>query len=535
MALTPAPDGIGWATDLDGKTHFGVPGIHVGFLNGYTYQGALQFDLTSLPSGAVITHAALELTGLDASNLDADASWQLESCRHPSMRPGPRCPIRRCAKRSSQGSISVTLSTDELGAGKVNTFRFGPETLPALQQRVATGIVSFRLAGPASGPDNLFTWDTGYRLRNELNTKPTLILHVTQADPQYVIVTSTPTPENVVTAAAVAARATEVARTVGTYTPVPKQWVTPAIVTPRPTPGNAATAAFQAVAATAEAFLYGTPTPTPPNVWTTTPVAMATTSQAGVVAAAQPATRVPTSTPTPVYVILQGQLPPLPPTRTPTPLPLPMPRALIGKIAFLSDRAALADDPTAPALSNPQVYVINPDGTGLALLTDRWPYDQAVKRDRFSADQNYRAFVRDISQEHGKQPAVFYFDYMFNAERQVTTFGSGIAYDPVWSPTADRIALVSNDSSNDEIWVVDRDGSNGRQLTRDSYSWWDKHPSWSPDGKQLVFWSNRSGKRQIWIMDADGRNPRTLSMTGYNDWDPVWIKYEDPPRHNFEE
>ena len=307
------------------------------------------------------------------------------------------------------------------------------------------------------------------------------------------------------------------------------------VVTPRPTPGNAATAAFQALAATAEAFLYGTPTSTPPNVWTTTPVPMATTSLAGVVTTAQPATHEPTNTPTPVYVILQGQLPPLPPTRTPTPLPLSMPRALIGKIAFLSDRATLADDPTAPALSNPQVYVINPDGTGLALLTDRWPYDQAVKRDRFSSDQNYRAFVQDIPQEHGKQPAVFYFDYLFSAERQVTTFGSGIAYDPVWSPTADRIALVSNDSSNDEIWVVDRDGSNGRQLTRDSYSWWDKHPSWSPDGKQLVFWSNRSGKRQIWIMDADGRNPRTLSVTGYNDWDPVSIKYEDPPRRKFEE
>jgi hypothetical protein len=322
---------------------------------------------------------------------------------------------------------------------------------------------------------------------------------------------------------------------VGTYTPAPAQWVTPVVVTPRPTPGNSATAAFQAVAATAEAFLYGTPTPTPPNVWTTTPTPTAAMSQVGIVAATQPATRFPTSTATPVYVIIQGQLPPLPPTRTPTPLPLPMPRALIGKIAFVSDRAALADDPTAPALSNPQVYVINPDGTGLALLTDRWPYDQAVKRDRFSSDQNYRAFVRDISQEHGKQPAVFYYDYMFNAERQVTTFGSGIAYDPVWSPTADRIALVSNDSSNDEIWVVNRDGSNSRQLTRDIYGWWDKHPSWSPDGKQLAFWSNRSGKRQIWIMDADGRNLRTLSMTGYNDWDPVWIKYEDPPRHNFEE
>ena len=216
LALTSAPDTVGWATNLDGKTHVGVPGIHVGFLDGYTYSGALQFDLTSLPSGAVITHAALELTGLDASNLDADASWQLEVLPSSIDTTWASLSYQALHEAEHQGTISVTLSTDELGAGKVNTFRFGPETLPALQRRLATGAVSFRLAGPASGPDDLFTWDTGYRLRNELNTKPALILHVTQADPQYVIVTSTPTPENVVTAAAVAVRATEVARTVGT-------------------------------------------------------------------------------------------------------------------------------------------------------------------------------------------------------------------------------------------------------------------------------------------------------------------------------
>lgn len=535
LALTPAPDGIGWATDLDGKTHFGVPGIHAGLLNGYAYQGVLQFDLTSLPSGAAITHAALELTGLDASNLDADASWQVDILPSSIDATWVSLSYQALLEAENQGAVSVVLTTDELGAGKVNTFRFGPETLPALQQRAAAGTVSFRLAGPASGSDNLFTWDTGYRLRNELNTKPTLILHVTQADPQNVIVTSTPTPENVVTAAAVAVRATEVARTVGTYTPVPKQWVTPVVVTPKAIPGNAATAAFQAAVATAESFLYGTPTRMPPNVWTTTPVPQVTIRSPGTVGPTHAATRTPTSTPTPVFVVIAGQLPPLPPTRTPTPAPLSMPKVLIGKIAFLSDRAALADDPAAPALSNPQVYVVNPDGTGLALLTDPWPYEQAVRRDRFSADQHYRAFVRDVKREDGRQPAVHYYDYLYGSEGQVTTFGRGIAYDAVWSPTGDRLALVSNDSGNDEIWVVNRDGGGNRQLTRDGYSWWDKHPSWSPDGKQIVFWSNRSGKRQIWIMDADGRNPHTLSLTGYNDWDPVWIKYEDPPRYTFAE
>jgi hypothetical protein len=35
-------------------------------------------------------------------------------------------------------------------------------------------------------------------------------------------------------------------------------------------------------------------------------------------------------------------------------------------------------------------------------------------------------------------------------------------------------------------------------------------------------------------MDAEGGNLRSLSVTGFNDWDPVWIKYTDPPRYEFE-
>jgi Tol biopolymer transport system component len=208
-----------------------------------------------------------------------------------------------------------------------------------------------------------------------------------------------------------------------------------------------------------------------------------------------------------------------------------MPAALLGKIAFLSDRASLAADPNAAPLANPLVYVVNPDATGLALLTDRWPYDQAMRREQLSADQRYRAFVRDVPREYGAQPAVFYYDYLYRGEGQVTRFGAGIAYDPAWSPTAERLALVASESGNDEIWIINRDGSGARQLTRDVFGWWDKRPSWSPDGRQIVFWSNRGGRRQIWLMDADGRNQRTLSLTGFNDWDPVWIKYTDPPRY----
>ncbi len=169
------------------------------------------------------------------------------------------------------------------------------------------------------------------------------------------------------------------------------------------------------------------------------------------------------------------------------------------------------------------------------MLTDAWAYEQAVRRDRFSPDQRYRAFVKNVLRDFGNQAAVFALDYFWGSEKQVTQFSRGIAYAPAWSPVSDRIALVSNESGNDEIWAINRDGSDPRQLTQDGSGWWDKHPSWSPDGTQIVFWSNRSGDRQLWIMDADGRNPRMLALPGGENWDPVWFKSTELPLYAFDE
>jgi hypothetical protein len=339
------------------------------------------------------------------------------------------------------------------------------------------------------------------------------------------LITATPTPESIFVAATLSAASTAQARTVGTATPLPDNWVTPIVVTSTPTPANFATAQIIDLLATVQAFTTGTPTPTPANVVT--------------------------ATPTPVFILLDGELPPMTPTPTPTLNPRKMPPELIGKIAFKSNRSG-----------QEEIYLINPDGSGLALLTDRWPYQLALERDVYSADQRFRVFVKDAIINTSlavpiqvKLPAIFFYDALYNVEEQVTRFNPsligfpigwatgidcgtiqdelngphclGLAYEPAWSPTAEKIAFVSNDSGNDEIWVANRDGSDSLQLTRDDHNWWDKHPSWSPDGSQIVFWSNRTGNWQIWVMNVDGSNLYSLSRTGFNDWDPVWIKYPD--------
>jgi hypothetical protein len=304
---------------------------------------------------------------------------------------------------------------------------------------------------------------------------------------QYVIITSTPTPENILTVAAQFEDAST------TPTPLPANWVTPVVVTAIPPPANAATATYQVQVITAEAIVYGTATPTPANVWT--------------------------ATPTPIIIPLPGGLPTA--SISPTPTPAPIPEVLVGKIVFLSDRAN-------PGGSQPLAYVMDAGDNNIALLTDIAIYEALATRDKFAARQEFTAFVREVKQEDGKQrPAIFFYDYVANRAEQLTSFNSSIAYQPAWSPTQERIAFVSNDSGTEEIWAVNRNKSDLQQLTRDDPTALDGHPSWSPDGAQIVFWSNRTGRKQIWVMNANGSDPRHLHQSDFNDWNPIWIKYTD--------
>lgn len=109
-----------------------------------------------------------------------------------------------------------------------------------------------------------------------------------------------------------------------------------------------------------------------------------------------------------------------------------------------------------------------------------------------------------------------------NAAQMLTSF-NGTEYDPVWSPDDQWIAFVANHTGNDEIWRMDANGGQPRQLTFNDWQW-DKHPSFSPDGQQLVFFSNRTGLRQIWRMAADGSNQINLSNNTFEDWNPVWLR-----------
>ncbi len=101
---------------------------------------------------------------------------------------------------------------------------------------------------------------------------------------------------------------------------------------------------------------------------------------------------------------------------------------------------------------------------------------------------------------------------------------SGDATTPVSGGEAPggKIAFVSFEDGNQEIYVMNPDGSDKRNITDDPAT--DFDPDWSSDGKQIVFVSDRSGQVHIYVMDADGSNVSRLTPDGGGGISPRWSR-----------
>jgi Tol biopolymer transport system component len=147
-----------------------------------------------------------------------------------------------------------------------------------------------------------------------------------------------------------------------------------------------------------------------------------------------------------------------------------------------------------------------------------------LEAQQYSPDGTSRVYAEAEGEDSVTNLYVFRDDLPSSWLRRWVLVDHGVyAYDPAWSPDGQRIVFVSQATGNDEIWVVNADGSGEAQLTFNDWEW-DKGPSWSPDSSEIVFWSNRvTGTKQVWVMNADGSDQHNISKNEYNDWQPVWI------------
>ena len=78
------------------------------------------------------------------------------------------------------------------------------------------------------------------------------------------------------------------------------------------------------------------------------------------------------------------------------------------------------------------------------------------------------------------------------------------------SPDGTVIAFDSRGGAQDDLFLVDSNGKNLRQITDDVPK--DRGPSFSPDGKRIAFHSDRGGRYQIWSVGRDGSGLKPLTQ-----------------------
>jgi TolB protein len=75
----------------------------------------------------------------------------------------------------------------------------------------------------------------------------------------------------------------------------------------------------------------------------------------------------------------------------------------------------------------------------------------------------------------------------------------------------DKIVFFSDRDGNNEIYVMNDNGSAQRRLTNNDSN--DTHPKFSPNGEQIAFLSDRNGPGEIFVMNSNGSDVRQITKS----------------------
>ena len=123
-----------------------------------------------------------------------------------------------------------------------------------------------------------------------------------------------------------------------------------------------------------------------------------------------------------------------------------------------------------------------------------------------------------------RRKEIWVMDYDGHNQRQLTTSHS-TSVSPRWSPDGSRIAYTRMTDFSTDIEIIsprDRQGFVFPQFEGTTTT-----PAWSPDGQQIAFASTHGEIRgrsdwELYVADANGDNLRRLTFSRGNDISPVW-------------
>lgn len=169
------------------------------------------------------------------------------------------------------------------------------------------------------------------------------------------------------------------------------------------------------------------------------------------------------------------------------------------RIAFTSNRDG-----------NSEIYIMNVDGSGLRRVTNHPAIDTTPT---WSPSGTQLAFTSD----RGGMQSIYIIGADGLGLRRLTFEVSDRA---TWSPAPrNEIAYTARTGPGHDIKVLNLATNESRQLTFGEGT--NEAPAWAPNGRHLAFWSTRSGRAQIFTVDYDGQNVRQITRDG-NNQQPHW-------------
>jgi TolB protein len=170
------------------------------------------------------------------------------------------------------------------------------------------------------------------------------------------------------------------------------------------------------------------------------------------------------------------------------------------KLAFMSSRDG-----------NPEIYYMNRDGSGLRRVTNSPTIDVTPT---WSPTGQQIAFVSDRT----GRPQIYVVNIDGSGINKIT---NETACDrPTWSPAPfNEIAYTSQSGGGHDIRVYEFATGQTRTITDGTGS--NESPAFSPNGRHIAFSSDRTGREQIYVIDRDGKNLRQITKTGRNRY-PNW-------------
>ena len=89
---------------------------------------------------------------------------------------------------------------------------------------------------------------------------------------------------------------------------------------------------------------------------------------------------------------------------------------------------------------------------------------------------------------------------------------------PSWSPNGTQLAYVSFEARKPVVYVHDL--ASGRRRLLANFKGSNSAPTWAPDGKTLALTLSREGGSQLFLMDANGGEPRRIAQSSAIDTEP---------------